>query len=117
MKKLLMLPVAAFVLFFVGCGKNKEAVKKRAKESKPIRQRRLKVKLIEYKGSQCKQCNLKYNGKNGSGFDFHHLDPSQKEFNISGKLCILAWETILKEADKCDMMCAICHRIDHNGEY
>ncbi len=43
--------------------------------------------------------------------EFHHRDPSKKEFNI----CLMARrgisvKTILKEMSKCDVLCANCHR-------
>ena len=41
----------------------------------------VKRKLIEYKGGKCQICG--YN-RCQDAFDFHHLDPSKKDFNISG---------------------------------
>ena len=41
--------------------------------------------------------------------EFDHLDPSIKEHNI-GNLVGYKWETILKEIDKCEVVCANCHR-------
>lgn len=50
--------------------------------------------------------------------DFHHRDPSQKLFNIAfaygrkGR----TKEEILAEIEKCDVVCANCHRRLHWGE-
>lgn len=46
-------------------------------------------------------------------YDFHHLDPSQKEFVITGQ--IRSWTVLMEEAKKCAMLCPICHRKHHAG--
>ena len=44
--------------------------------------------------------------------DFHHTDPDGKDFSISDKSrCSL--ETMMKEIEKCDILCANCHREWH----
>jgi hypothetical protein len=48
--------------------------------------------------------------------DFHHLDPSTKEFNISQMLhdgC--SFKRLLKEIGKCLLLCSNCHRKLHTG--
>lgn len=48
--------------------------------------------------------------------DLHHLDPSVKEINPS---CMASngwgWNRMLKELDKCIVVCANCHRKIHEG--
>ncbi len=44
--------------------------------------KRTKLKLVEYKGGKCQECG--YN-KCVQALDFHHLDPKEKDFSISGK--------------------------------
>ena len=44
--------------------------------------------------------------------DFHHKDPSQKEFTI-GVMKKGAKDKIQKEIDKCVCLCANCHREFH----
>jgi hypothetical protein len=46
-------------------------------------------------------------------YDFHHLDPSQKDILIGSK--ITSCEKTSEEAKKCAMLCAICHRKAHSG--
>lgn len=46
--------------------------------------------------------------------DFHHLDPSQKDFKVSS-LNNKGLKTILAEVDKCVILCANCHRKFHAG--
>ena len=67
-----------------------------------------KVRAIEYKGGVCVKCG--YDGHQCPGaMDFHHRDPSQKDFAIGGTHC-LKWERVAAELDKCDMYCCRCHR-------
>lgn len=69
-----------------------------------------KRKLVEYKGGKCQVCN--YN-KCLRALDFHHLDPSKKDFSISSNS--LSFEAMKLEADKCALLCANCHREVHDG--
>ena len=68
----------------------------------------------EYKSTlECRQCGFK---GHGVAFDFHHPN-KDKEFNISN----LAGQTsnkerILKEIEKCTVLCSNCHRIHHWNE-
>lgn len=72
--------------------------------------KRTKEKLIEYKGGKCQVCG--YN-KCASALEFHHLDPSQKDFTISGGT--KSFENLKPEVDKCILVCANCHREIHAG--
>jgi hypothetical protein len=57
----------------------------------------------------------KYCGQNDVLFlDYHHLDPEQKNENVS-KLKSL--RTMLQEAAKCDVVCSYCHRRIGDGQY
>jgi len=69
---------------------------------------RKKVELVEYKGGKCEHCG--YN-KSVRALTFHHLDPTKKDFAISGK----SWsmDKLTKEVDKCIMLCANCHAEEH----
>lgn len=66
--------------------------------------RRTKEKLVIYKGGKCERCE--YN-KCIDALSFHHLDPSQKDFAISGKSW--SYERLKNEVDKCMMLCSNCH--------
>lgn len=66
-----------------------------------------KKKAIEYKGGKCSVCG--YN-KCTAALEFHHRDPSKKSFGVSAKGYTRSWEKIKKELDKCDLVCANCHR-------
>lgn len=75
------------------------------------RRKKLKVLAIDYKGGECEDCG--YN-KSPSALEFHHIDPTMKEFGISGNGITRSIETIKTELDKCLLLCANCHREEHD---
>lgn len=72
-----------------------------------------KIKAIQYKGSRCVDCDLHINNTHYSVFEFHHLDPTKKDYEWT-KLRLRSQESINKELDKCVLLCANCHRIRHS---
>nr|DAG90811.1 MAG TPA: INTRON TRANSFERASE [Crassvirales sp.] len=78
-----------------------------------------KSELIALKGNKCSICGLEYNGKNGAIFDFHHINPEEKDFNITSYLRHYSKipERIYKEVEKCILLCSNCHRLEHSDEY
>ena len=60
----------------------------------------------------CANCG--YN-KHSAALDFNHRDPSTKSFNVSQDPKV-ALEKLMKEIDKCDVLCANCHRIHTQNE-
>lgn len=74
--------------------------------------------LIKELGGKCCICEYEFDGRNHAAFDFHHRDSDEKDFNIS-KVATnkQAKEKILKEAKKCDLICAVCHRLTHSGYF
>lgn len=87
---------------------------KRRESSKRTR-RGKKIKLLLFRGGKCANCRLRYDGTNAIVFQFHHRDPAKKSFNLNfSKMNI---ETLKKEAKKCDILCANCHRLHHSDEY
>lgn len=76
------------------------------------RQRRLKLLAVAYLGSCCKLCG--YN-KCIAALDFHHTDPSEKDFSISDNFKHRSFEVIRPELDKCILVCSNCHRELHWG--
>jgi hypothetical protein len=62
---------------------------------------------IESRGGKCERCGYdKYIG----ALEFHHRDPSQKDPNALKNRGLKA---LLKEIEKCDLLCANCHREEH----
>lgn len=74
--------------------------------------RRVKDKAIEYKGGKCSRCNY---DKCKEALEFHHTEPSHKDFGIAQKGATRSWERVKVELDKCILVCANCHREIHNG--
>jgi len=74
-----------------------------------------KIDAIKYKGGSCVDCNVTYPTAPYVIFDFHHLDPTIKDVDW-GKLRLRSWDKIVKELDKCVLLCSNCHRIRHHIE-
>lgn len=72
--------------------------------------KRTKEKLVEYKGGKCKCCGY---DKCVEAMEFHHIDPKEKDFGISGKSW--SFEKLKLEVDKCIMVCSNCHKEIHAG--
>lgn len=73
-----------------------------------------KLAIINLKGGCCTFCGYK---KNYSALTLHHVDPSQKGFGIdSRKISNTKWETILKEVEKCILLCHNCHMELHHPQ-
>lgn len=84
----------------------KECFKKRINE----RARAQKEFMLAYKGSKCVICS--YNNCKGA-LEFHHKDPSGKEFKLSNTY--VSKENLIRELDKCVLLCSNCHRETHEG--
>lgn len=77
-----------------------------------VKRRRIKTKqvAIAYCGGKCAKCGYdKYIG----ALEFHHLDPTKKEFSISSSGSTMSWEMIKEELDKCILLCSNCHKEEH----
>jgi len=67
---------------------------------------------LDYKGSKCSICG--YN-RCVEALEFHHRDNIEKEFSISNARFKKFDDRTKKELDKCDVLCANCHREVHAG--
>lgn len=72
--------------------------------------RDMKLRAVEYKGGKCQRCEW---NENVAGLQFHHPDPTQKEFGVAQQGHTRSWEKIKKEVDKCFLLCANCHAVVH----
>ena len=77
------------------------------------RWRQKKIESIHHMGSSCVDCGISYPNTHYSVFDFHHLNPSEKDVDW-GKLRLRSWDKIVKELSKCVLLCSNCHRIRHS---
>lgn len=76
-----------------------------------LRQRKFKTKCIEYKGGKCENCGYdKFQG----ALEFHHRDPTEKDFQLSKARSWTFNERVKNELDKCQILCSNCHKELHN---
>jgi hypothetical protein len=77
------------------------------------KRREKRDRLIHYKGGVCIACNYTFKGWDGAVFEFHHNNPREKEFSLGLKNMNRRWDSLTKEADKCGLLCCMCHRLLH----
>ncbi len=74
------------------------------------RRKAIRIKTIAEMGGKCMKCG--YN-KYPEVLEFHHKNPSEKDFSISRKGHCRSWQRVGEEIKKCDLLCANCHREIH----
>jgi len=80
--------------------------KRRTAYQKKIRVEHRQI-LVNELGKKCIVCG----DKDPWNLDFHHLDPSQKEFNIGRHIGVFGLERLRTEAKKCVLICCKHHRM------
>ena len=76
------------------------------------RRKKLREMARDYKGGKCMICGYY---KCQRSLSFHHLNPKEKDFDLSSRGLTRSWERIKKEIDKCVLLCANCHMEIHDG--
>ena len=76
------------------------------------RRQRLKEQIVRYKGGTCVLCGYT---RTYAALDLHHIDSRKKSFGLSVKGMSRSLTTLMREADKCVLLCANCHREIHAG--
>jgi len=103
----------------IGCSKStvayytqglKEKRKKQLVNGVISWRRRTKEKLVAYKGGKCEVCEY---DRCLQALEFHHLNPEEKDFTISGKSW--SFERMKAEVDKCILLCSNCHQEVEHG--
>ncbi len=79
------------------------------------RWRARKIKYIKCLGGKCEHCGIELTDTNYAIFDFHHRNPKEKEM-VWTKIRLLSEERVLQELNKCQLLCANCHRLVHGGD-
>ena len=83
-------------------------------EYQVMRALKRKFYLISLRGGKCENCG--YN-KNLSAFDFHHKNPETKKFQLDQRsLSNSSMKSIMEEFEKCEVLCANCHREHHSPD-
>lgn len=87
--------------------RNKERVLARNR----ARKQKVKAKVYQYKlQSKCKYCEF----DNPLALDFHHHN-NDKYKSVSVLVAYgCSWKRVKIEIDKCIVLCANCHRIEHS---
>jgi len=87
----------------------------RARRAKLNEQRRQKRKhFILLHGGECVTCG--YN-KNYAALEFHHKEPGTKRFSLNNKsITSKSMVDLAKEAEKCLLLCRVCHAELHNPD-
>ena len=88
--------------------KTEEAFNK-AKRTQMLKSRARKLELVNRFGNKCAHCQQTFPP---CCYDFHHLDPTQKDKKIT-QLTGASLEKLEAEVLKCIMVCSNCHRIIH----
>jgi hypothetical protein len=76
--------------------------------------RNRKLNLIKVLGGKCQICGFNLFP---AALEFHHEDPTQKEYGVATKGTCHNLEADLNEIKKCFLLCANCHRGVHSGFY
>jgi len=82
------------------------------KEKQRADNRKRKLWAISYLGGCCTTCKQDFHP---SVYEFHHKDPTTKDRDPS-KMMSLSKVKLQNELDKCVLLCANCHRIEHHGD-
>lgn len=91
---------------------NKKRINSNTYDRQIVKSISRKLKLIDLKNGCCSKCG--YN-KNLATLEFHHIDESNKMFPLDARnLSNRKWESIIEEFNKCELLCANCHRELHN---
>jgi len=83
------------------------------KQAVAKRRKKIKAMVVEYKGGKCVLCGYK---RTIEAFDLHHVNGKNKEFGLSSDGLTRSWKRSKREADKCVLVCANCHREIHAGK-
>ncbi len=73
---------------------------------------RQRERLLQLYGNQCQQCFYKNSLR---ALHFHHRDPVTKMMSLDLQSMAYAWERIVEEAAKCDLLCGNCHAEHHSS--
>jgi transposase len=76
------------------------------------RRRRVKEILVEEAGGRCRLCGY---DRCVAALEFHHLDPTMKEFGVAQNGMARSIERLRAEVRKCVLLCSNCHAEVESG--
>lgn len=83
------------------------------KKAVVIFRQRVKLALMSGFGDKCQMC---HNSFPPEVYEFHHINPEEKEFGIASMGQSRSQLRIANEAEKCAMLCANCHRLVEHSQ-
>ena len=90
-------------------GDSTRSINETRKHQKTILRRSMKLQAIKLLGGKCSICG--YN-KCVDALEFHHKDPTIKEFKL-GSGNTMSWKEYKNEDLKCILVCSNCHKEIH----
>ena len=109
-------PVTEFEVcrVFKGVSYRRRQCKKCKQTAQGERRKKLRRWLEEYKTTLfCERCGF----DDFRALEFHHTGGKEKDFNIGDMVRLgLSVARIKEEIEKCTILCANCHRIEHYDE-
>lgn len=93
--------------------RNQKQEQDRSRAAAKARRHKLTTEMHELKSSlACQKC-----GENHPAtLDFHHRNPTEKEFTIAYGFRNYSADRVKMELEKCDVLCSNCHRKLHSKE-
>ena len=91
----------------------RERHRDRLKQAGELERAARKLALADLRGGACADCGEPYTTETGRGFDLHHRDPAGKSFGFGGGLT-RDFGALASEAEQCDLLCGLCHRLRHS---
>jgi hypothetical protein len=89
--------------------KNKEEAKARTTKQRQFGKKKWDAFKLSLK---CTKCGFSH----PAALDFHHRDPTEKESTVSKLVSNKRFTRAMEEVEKCEVLCANCHRIHHWDE-
>lgn len=69
-----------------------------------------RITLVDIMGGQCLLCGF---NTFPEALEFHHINPEEKSFQLSGSTLSRSLKSQIQEIQKCVLLCANCHRGIH----
>lgn len=86
-------------------------VYKNIENIRTVRARLNKAKIVHLMGGCCSICGY---GRNYAALEFHHNNPTEKEFTPKTLMRNKGFDSIMKEIKKCSLVCKNCHTEIHH---
>ena len=71
-----------------------------------------KAELVRLLGGKCVKCGYH---ENYAALEFHHMNPSEKSFQLDARhIANTSKELLMEEVEKCILLCSNCHKEIHH---